>query len=543
MTDVCRLRVLIIDDDADYCSKLTPVLSSHGFEVFQVEGVNEALYTSALQQASLHRPHVVVMDLRLFDTIPEKKTGLDLWKDEIFSSSNTRCILNSAFVEEDFHITRNALLQYKVDDVLSKGDHPSLLIEAIENSGRKECACRNKVFTIHWPTAWNEGRVITTLFPNDPTIPPSLVTDVIGRLFPEARSIHLQNLGGEARSPDSIIRGRYVILQAQPDDRQSAIIKLAPARHTGIEVKAYNDHIRERLEGGFYSHINKSHVFWELGGINYSLIGSSDPDVRLFRDHFRHAKSVQAVFKPLEHFFHLVWSKHYLAKSPLERSLYDAYDEFFHLTDKLNNLPSQADTFSMPGIPIDFPNPISWLLRHKQDSDLPNTMKSVTHGDLHGDNLFADSDHAWAIDFERSGPGPILRDFVEIEEDICIRLSALPDDDPKLFLRLMVDLLEQQYPEKPFDLRTGYSKGDASADMVRAVVVRLRKLARETTGCLDMQEYYWGLLFDALFGGLLAKKDSLSYKRNLLMAAMVCVRLRDWKKPWPPAEWGLERGH
>ena len=42
----------------------------------------------------------------------------------------------------------------------------------------------------------------------------------------------------------------------------------------------------------------------------------------------------------------------------------------------------------------------------------------MTHGDLHGDNLLVDKEHAWAIDFEHTGSGHILRDFAELEVDI-----------------------------------------------------------------------------------------------------------------------------
>ncbi len=53
------------------------------------------------------------------------------------------------------------------------------------------------------------------------------------------------------------------------------------------------------------------------------------------------------------------------------------------------------------------------------------TYEAVTHGDLHGDNLLIDSrKNAWVIDFERSGEGHVLQDFIELESDILNRLEA-----------------------------------------------------------------------------------------------------------------------
>ena len=69
------------------------------------------------------------------------------------------------------------------------------------------------------------------------------------------------------------------------------------------------------------------------------------------------------------------------------------------------------------------PNPVTWVLKHRVDSSTLSARQAITHGDLHGDNIFVDDIHAWAIDFERSGEGHILRDFTELEVDILTRLA------------------------------------------------------------------------------------------------------------------------
>jgi len=44
---------------------------------------------------------------------------------------------------------------------------------------------------------------------------------------------------------------------------------------------------------------------------------------------------------------------------------------------------------------------------------------SITHGDLNGKNILVDENgHPWLIDFFRTGPEHVLRDFVELEADI-----------------------------------------------------------------------------------------------------------------------------
>ena len=69
--------------------------------------------------------------------------------------------------------------------------------------------------------------------------------------------------------------------------------------------------------------------------------------------------------------------------------------------------------------------------------------QAYTHGDLHADNVYADQHgRTCIIDYEKSGPGYILRDFVELETDIRLRLLPLKAKDLLLAYRLDLLLLE-----------------------------------------------------------------------------------------------------
>jgi Ternary complex associated domain 9 len=169
-------------------------------------------------------------------------------------------------------------------------------------------------------------------------------------------------------------------------------------------------------------------------------------------------------------------------------------------------------------------NPVAWVLRHKADSTIPRTRQVITHGDLHGDNLFVDGTHAWAIDFERSGPGPILRDFVELEVDIITRLVRFPEDNWRLFdefVRVLAEPLEAASPLQP----TPNLQADAETRKALGVITGLREIAREVTHYTDAREYLWGLLLDALFVAMLIPPPSPQRDRALLLGAVLCERL------------------
>ena len=75
-------------------------------------------------------------------------------------------------------------------------------------------------------------------------------------------------------------------------------------------------------------------------------------------------------------------------------------------------------------------DPLLVLQREGKGQVFDSLTTCVAHGDLHADNFFVDSTHmTWLIDFEHTGRTHALRDFVELEADIKLRLSAYPDDD------------------------------------------------------------------------------------------------------------------
>lgn len=539
MQTQCQIRVLIVDDDQTEIKSYKKILTHSGMQVKIAEGQGLKLYESAKNLAQSFRPHIVVMDYLLSGQgKKDSLTGLDLWQDVVFINSKANCILLSGYL--DVPLTRDALKMKNIVDVVSKAEAVAKLLTSIHTHARINCHCQIKEAFIEWPAAWNEEYIIYTLFDGESNVRPDLVRDVLGRLFPNARTISLQNMGGEARSPGSIIRGRYVILQAQVDDQRKVVVKLATAARVEQENKCFRTFIENHIEGDFHAQLKSSQVFWDLGAVCYSFIGSPFHELKLFSDYYKETSQIDALVQPLQHLFKEVWSRHYFKKVPLENSLFEEYDKSFSLRQKIKEMPRKKIDVIAPGVRNPLQDPFRWVIRHEKDSRIPLAQQAITHGDLHGDNVFVDAEHAWVIDFERSGPGSILRDFVELEEDIITRLADIPNDPPDLFTGFVVDLLSQKSPQD-YDIKASYSGHSAEAHKALQVLQRLRKLAVETTSFQDMREYYWGLLLDALFSALLVKQDSLNHNRILLLAAMICERLHTWDKPWPPPSWHLNK--
>jgi hypothetical protein len=199
----------------------------------------------------------------------------------------------------------------------------------------------------------------------------------------------------------------------------------------------------------------------------------------------------------------------------------------------LKLFPVQEKTLTFPGLPGMYINPAAWILSHQADSYFPSASQATIHGDLHGDNLFIDQDHAWAIDFERSGPSHILRDFVELEQNIVTRLMVLPENDLHLFYQVVLSLTKPVLPRETILIHREFKK-DAEITKALEVINALRSLAQSVTQYQDMHEYYWGLLLDAAFSLMLAETYSPRWWRALLFSSLLCTRLKDWGRTWPP---------
>jgi len=531
MLTACQIRVLVVDDDENATRRYKSILTKAGFEVAIAEGQGASLFESARKTALDFRPQVVVMDFLLDgDESESEMTGLDLWQDPVFANSKACCILLSGYL--DVPLTRDALMVKNIVYVLPKTEPVSKLIHTIHFWAHERCHCKIPEARIEWPAGLNEQSLITTLFDGQVGIRSDLAHDVIGRLFPSARLIKLENMGGEPRSADSVVRGRYVILEAHADDQRKVIVKMANAARIEQEKECYSNYIDNHLEGDFNAQLKAYQSMWDLGAVCYSFMGSPFHDLRLFSKWYAEMDDVDALLKPICHLFTEVWSRHYARKTVLNTSLFESYDQFFHLRQRIREMPKFELT--VPGVRTKVPDPFHWAIRHEKESKIRMAQQAVTHGDLHGDNFFVDPAHAWVIDFERSGPGHILRDFVELEEDIIVRLAAISDDPPELFTRFIMNLLA---PKSPLEEYSGAMDAELSPETQKAlrVICGIRQLAFQVSAFQDMREYYWGLLLDSLFGALLVKPNFPRYKRILTLAALLCERLQSWDKPWPPS--------
>jgi len=523
-------RLLVIDNEVRVREDLRDIFKPMGYEVQIADGSGPALLNDAKNKAVNFRPHVAIVDMRLLlDGDPNDRSGVELIK----TLDPSHCILYSSYIS--LELSRE-LSDFKAAGWIGKQEPPSKLVDMVGKIARESSAER-KNFRID-KNSVDFIKQSQTLLGMESEPPSNLIQDVLSQVFPNESGVTVDTIPGAVKTPMSASRGRSLILKVIRDNMtEPFIVKLAKKEDISQEYDNYKKYIEGNLKGGFYSHlIGEPIYFWDIGAIVYTFIGASHQNI-VFSKHYQREENSERILKPLQVFFGEVWRGLYTSKTgSLTTSLFASYDEYLKLGERMANYPEQPEYCVFRGIDMDMPNPIPWVRKHGDSSFAMNARWAVTHGDLHGDNIFVDDDHVWAIDFERSKEGHILRDFTEMEVDILTRLARKKDEkDMREFFYLLTFLSNPYYFKEIRDPTEHI--GNEELHKAFNVIKGLRVLARDITNFDDTREYVWSLLFDLVFVITYKGVEPLQRERALLYGSILCSSLSQWGSKWPPEDW------
>lgn len=519
-------RILVVDNDDRVGNDLVEMLQPEGMKVEVVCGTRRKLLAAAKAKAREQQPHLVIIDLRLKNEHdPADSSGIELAR----SLPSAHKIIHSAYLSPD--ITRK-IAEFDGVTWISKGERPERLLEVIRGLTRMDGLGRKPVKMIDC----DANELVKALFGPGAQAPPDAVHVVLHRLFPHAHKITLSPLAADDRSSPAPSRRRSVVLKAQVNNLAPVAVKLAPVKQIRKERSHYANvcgHLGDRC----IARLDNTAEFWDLGAASYTFFGTSLQTLPLFQEYYQRQQEPERVLKPLKHFFGEVWGALYkktIRACRSHKTLFERYDNVFHITRHMKTVDACMAAFTLPGLQEPLINPLIWLLEHHEESLIIDARLAITHGDLHGQNLFIDEDHAWTIDFERTGSGHCLRDFIELETDIATRLARFPEEDLLPYFRFTVALAALDEPKAPacLDKVAGLETQKAIN-----VISGIRELAHQATGYGSAQEYLWSLLLNTLFIGTLADEQSSQRCKAFLLAAVLCERLSRWGQPWPPDAW------
>ena len=513
-------RVLVVDNDEKICQFLSLALTNRHYEVQVAEGFGTQLIDNAVILAQRFRPHVAIIDLRLIDNHIDEMSGLEL----LPFLQSARCILYSSYLGTA--ATRKAARQYNVFAWVDKYEIEALF-KAVKEAAEEASAVARPI-QVDWPQSWPLTQIVEKLL-NTPDRAPgdaSILEDMIAQLFPNNQHFTAEVIAGSERSVGSFQRGRSIVTKIYADNFEPKVLKLASAEATRAEGKNYEAYIQNWMPGLHATRLEQSATFWDLGGTIYSFMGANGRVLPTFAQHYAAKDDIERIVQPLQRFFTQIWQPHYANAAPCNESLFSTYDKHFRLSSRWQRIEEELLLGLRHKLGMPLVNPVAWVQRNEGASWFPTVRHAVTHGDLHGDNLFIEGEQAWIIDFERTGLSHALRDFAELEVDIYTRLADSFLEWDTLY-ELTTILVAAPQPDS-FLQPTLMLSMHPEATKALAVIQAVRQLAATVAPYEDQREYLWALRLDALYVASVRSIDRRQRQRAILFASMISERLSTW---------------
>ena len=548
-----KFRVLIVDDEEFARNSSALFLAVLGLEPITAVGDTvEQLRESAMSLARSRRCHLALVDTQLRTGDRTDQSGISVIPD----LKPAYCIVYSGTDNGRDRTDATAMSQaHNLGAVayVKKGEDLSVEIKRVLREYWNWDLKYDLQKTNHTPKTIIEQLFPTTLGIPSGDIPEDEVDSLLRRVFNKgARYLELENIeGGDSSNAPSLRRSVVLFCEARDENgvaRRREILKFAPEKDIKREKANYDQYVQPLLQHQFTALVIGYAVSWDMGMIRYTdeTTGRRHRLTEWYAD-----KQPLQIRRAIKHLYKNVLKPWYdLDRGEIRKSsgsIHEYYVDptrFKRFGSHMSNFENRDDTINIEPL-MGLINPVLWAEENKGLSRFNTYWGTLVHGDLHSGNIIVDDDaRAYVIDYERTGPGFFLRDFVELEKDVRLRLLRLEDDDVMLALHLDLLLMRQRYPDKlptwkdpAFDSSTINEEKSNELRKAFAVICSIRREAVQVAGLANMKEYYWALLMETLISATNQRITGSAKKRSLLSASVICERFNLWnqsEREWPP---------
>ncbi len=534
-------RILVVDDLEKWREELVETLDRGGFHADSASTGPEAL-------KKLHQTHyhIVVLDIRMDEaeqnSVDGKMDGITLLRelDKQGLSEAAKVIMLSAYGTKE--LMRTSFREYKVVDFLSKDEFNNQEFLEIVRQVFAQKVDINLGLDIHWLQGSKPEQFVLNLDVNGTRVKRGStlqiqvvdeLDDLLCRLFHEAQSVLVRPV-----TPGQSGTG---VLRVQPffttgGGGHEVIVKFGDFRKVEEEYHNFKQYVQPFLGGGRNTTVLGLRHTSHLGGIIYSLLGTTHDQLLDFGDFYRRADMIQ-IRDTLDRLFREtcgIWYASHGNLQPLD--LTDEYQRLFSysperleqvLSDQLKTVEGKQHLHfrNLKG-ECTFTNPFLATIGQKF---VRPTYVCTTHGDFNQHNLLVDhTGHTWLIDFQGTGRSHILRDVAML--DSAVRFQLLAAEEATLEERLYMEeaLCGIDRFSQVEQLATRFSTENPALAKIYATIVHLRswawKLVQQNPSD-DMSEYYIALLYSAMNTLRFSSLSSGQREHAVLCASLLADRL------------------
>jgi Response regulator containing CheY-like receiver, AAA-type ATPase, and DNA-binding domains len=525
-------RILVVDDLEKWRDEVSASLIRAGFHVDAVDSP-----ATALQRLSDSFYHLMVLDIRMVETDPDNVEGMDFLRSLDERGEAMKIVVLSAHGTKGQ--MREAFKDYKIADFIQKEefDNHAFLQSVREVFSESNI---NLALDVHWEGSSTMHAVINLIIDNERVKRDSVLSeqiapeldDLLCRLFFQAQSLRVR--------PMTPGRSGAGVLWVEPFNEEGAgrrvIVKFGDQRKIDLEYRNFKEYVEPFIGGGRTTTVLGLRRTPRLGGIEYSLLGTTSEQLESFESFYRRA-SVAQISETLDRLFFDTCANWYASPSRLKlHDLTADYEELFNLSlenlgrtlfENLKSVQGKRDLyFKALGDNRSFTNPILALGdQHVRRS----TYVCITHGDFNENNILVDENgETWLIDFLRTGRGHILRDVAQL--DSVVRLNLLASEEASLDERLKLEETLCK-PEKFDDLQhldVNLLTENAALAKAYSTVLNLRLLAAKLVARNphnEISEYYAALTYYALNSIRFYSTPTVQREHALLSACLLVDRL------------------
>jgi hypothetical protein len=514
-----RLRVLVVEPSEQRRTITEENLKQYDFDVYLAEGSGSQIMIDAQQKVMAHYCHVVLVTATAVGTISITHPDTTTIRKRLAPAGvviyNPQPDDAIAYVAGWHHM---GYVRYT--------DTPQHLAAVVQEHAHK------RELRIDWPDTTFQQDLAEILQLPAERLTTQTLRDLLGRVFPRAVGVNLKHLPALAASANAASAVRRAMVLWTQEHRlytnylTPKITKIGTRERIEREVRNYHNHVDGQLEQNRQARLEGHSLLWHIGAIGYEFLGASPDEMRTFREYYAENDST-TVLHVLRTLFLKTCHAWYRDSREIvkDASLYEQYNAVLEIDKHLGRLDHSSYRLTFDGVEGDLPNPVLWVLREGHKIKFEQITRCISHGDMHSDNLFVDqSDMAWLIDFEQTGPSHALRDYVELEADIKLRLTPYATDDPAGLVALDRALLASRslgdmlVPPPPIIQNKPLYKAFQ-------IIAGLRHLAYLATGVSDIREYNQALLYETLFMASMRKLQQAVRARALLSAALITERI------------------